>query len=267
MDVVNRGMGRHRVAGLALLLGLGLPLAACTSDPQYLPAPAPIEVSAGPMGPSAGMGSLTLPIERETAAEVDERAAQAAELGAPVPYVRMGDLDLTIEWTIKNLTGESGQARVQLVGANEWNAYVPLAFVVDPEEDEEPPPLAGNIPIELGPNQVRSGVLREDQLREATIDLELITRTGTNPFAAVLTRNEDDAAITVMPEGVAVPLDLLAGMIRIDFGFSADVHAVMEWAVRVRDRRGLLHRDLGAAPPEELTVFTPAEFVPPPPPP
>lgn len=253
----------------ALLRGvLGLAgLAACTSDPQYLPSPAPIEVGATDMSPFSGTTSITLPIELETAAAAREREAMAAALGAPVPYVRLGDLDVEVEWTIKNLTAVPGQARVKLNGANELNAYAPLAFVIDPDEDREPPPLAGDIPLDLGPDAVVSGVLREDQLREASLDLEQITRAGVNPFAAILTHNEDEPAVTVMPEGVAVPQDRLGQMIRFDLVFVANQHMVLEWALRVRDHRGLLHPDLGAAPAEELTVFDPAVFVPPPPPP
>ena len=249
-----------------LVLAGAVSLAACGNDPRYLSPTASIEVGNGPMGATAGTGSITLPIKLETPAQQAERMAMAAALGAPVPYVRLGDLDVELEWTIKNLTGEAGQARVNLVGANEVNAYVPMAFVIDPDEDEEPPPLLGNIPIDLGPDQVLSGVLREDQLREASIDLEQITRAGVNPFAAILTRNEDDPAVTVMPEGVAVPLDHLAQMIRFDLTFVANRHMVLEWGVRVRDQRGLLHDELLAAPAEELTAFMPAEFVPPPPP-
>lgn len=246
---------------------LVLPLAACGSDPRYLSAPASIEVGAGGDGATAGVGSIQLPIELETPGDRAERDAMAAALGAPVPYVRVGDLEVEIEWTIKNLTAEAGQARVNLTGANEIAAYVPMAFVIDPDEDQEPPPLSGNIPIDLGPNQVLSGVLREDSMREASIDLEQITRAGVNPFAAILTRNEDDPAVTVMPEGVAVPIDRLAQMIRYDLTFLANKHMVLEWSVRVRDQRGLLHDELLAAPAEELTPFMPADFVPPMPPP
>ncbi len=266
-------MRRHRPPLVAVTLAPAcwavgaLALAACGSDPQYLPAPLSIEVGNGPMAANSGTGTITVPIELESPADAEARAALAARLGAPVPYVALGDLDLELEWAIKNLTDQPGQARVNLTGANELYAYAPLAFVIDPEEDREPPPLAGNIPIDIGAGAVVSGVLREDQLREAAIDLELITRGGINPFAAILTRNEDDPAVTVMPEGVAMPLDRLGAMIRFDLTFVATGHMVLEWGVRVRDRRGLLHHDLTGAPAIELTPFAPVEYVPPPPPP
>lgn len=250
-----------------LVVVAALPLTACASDPRYLPAPLSIEVGAGPMGATAGTSSVQLPIGLESTGDHDARDRLAATLGAPVPYVRLGDLDVELEWTIKNLTDQPGQARVLLTGANELNAYVPLAFVVNPRVDALPPPLAGNIPLDLGANEVQSGVLREDQLREASLDLELITRGGLNPFAAILTRNENDPTVTVMPEGVAVPVERLGQMIRFDLTFTANRHMVLEWGVRVRDRRGLLHPDLDAAPAAELTEFHPVVYVPPPPPP
>lgn len=241
-------------------------LAACGSDPVWLPAPAPIEVGNGPMGAVTGTNTVTLPIAHESNADRMARVDMATALGAPVPYVRIGDLDVEIELTIKNLTAEAGQARVNLTGANELFAYVPGAFVFDPIRDREPPPLAGNIPIDVGPDAVVNRVLREDTLREASIDLEQITRGGVNPFAALLTRNEDDPAVTLVPEGVAAPIDRLGGLVRFDLTFVADHHMVVEWGVRVRDRRGLLHADLDAAPAEELTEFTPTDYTPPPPP-
>lgn len=259
-------MPRPSTSSLALALAGGLLAAGCGSDPRYLASPAPIEVGNGPDGASSGMTTITLPIELESNADRMARDELAAALGAPVPYVRLGDLDVEIEWTIKNLTGEAGQARVNLTGANELYAYVPLAFVIDPDEDEEPPPLAGNIPIDVGPDAVVSGVLREDEVREASIDLEQITRGAVNPFAAILTRNEDDPGVTLVPEGVAAPFDRLGQMIRFDLTFVANRHMVLEWGVRVRDRRGVLHADLAAAPADELTPFAPVEFAPPPPP-
>jgi hypothetical protein len=251
------------LAALAALAGLA---GGCGSDPRYLAAPGPIEVRNGPMGATTGTTSVTLPIEQESNADRMARDELAAALGAPVPYVRLGDLDVEIEWTIKNLTGEPGQARVNLTGANELFAYVPVAFVIDPDEDQEPPPLAGNIPIDVGADRVVSGTLREDALREASLDVELITRGGVNPFAAILTRNEDEEAVTLVPEGVAAPIDQLGQMIRYDLTFTADRHMVLEWGVRVRDRRGVLHDDLDAAPAGELTPFTPADYAPPAPP-
>jgi hypothetical protein len=248
--------------GLALLLPLAA--GACALDPIYLLPPAAIEVGADGMT-FTGTAQLTLPVRLETAEEAAERAARAAEIGAMVPFVTRADLLLSVEWTIKNLSGADGVARIQLNGANEWFGYAPLAFVTDPDDEEAPPPLAGNVPYLIPGGTTRSGVFREDQLAEASLDLELITRGGLNPFAALLAIHEDLEEIDA--GGVAVPLDALASLVRLDLILIADRHMVMEYAVRVRDRRrpALLHPELHDAPAGELTGFAPADFAPAPP--
>jgi hypothetical protein len=84
-------------------------------------------------------------------------------------------MHVSLSWTIKNLTDSDGVARIHVNGGNEWFAYVPAAFVIDPDDDEEPPPLMGNIPIPVPAGATVNGVFREDQVYEASIDLELIT--------------------------------------------------------------------------------------------
>jgi hypothetical protein len=247
---------------LAWLAAASLVALGCTDDPVYVQAPMPIEVGADGTTTTA-MGSVTLPIRLETTAEAEERAALATDLGVMVPFVTRDDLDLSVEWTVKNLSDAPGVARVQMNGANEWFGYNPTAFVVDAMEEDAPPPLTGDVPIDVPASETRSGVYREDQLAEASLDLELITRGGFTPFAAVLDTQEDMEEMTDAA-GMTVPGDAFASLVRIDMILIADRHMVLEYAVRVRDRRdpGLLHEELSAAPPEELQPLAPAEFVP-----
>jgi hypothetical protein len=86
-----------------------------------------------------------------------------------------------------------------------------------------------------------------------------------NPFAAMLTINEEDPGVTIPPS--VVPLEDLAQMIRFDLVFEADRHMVLEYGIRVRDHRNILHDEGLAAPAGEIVTWTPAMFVPPPPPP
>ncbi len=255
-------MARSVCIGLsvAALLAVG-----CTADPQYVQSPTPLEANAPGSMVNTATAVFDLPLRLEREDELLERTELAAELGIEVPYVKLGDLFVSIEWTIKNLEDSEGIARILVNGGNEYFYYVPLNFVVDPEEDEEPPPLMGDIPLTIGPNATVSGVLREDTLREGSIDLELITRGALNPFAAVLQIHEDMTEFTD-GAGTTVPLAAFAGMIRYEVSFTANRHMVMEYAIRVRDDRGILHEELLDAPVEELTVFDPAEFTPPPPP-
>jgi hypothetical protein len=52
-------------------------------------------------------------------------------------------------------------------------------------------------------------------------------------------------------------------MVRFDIILRANTHMVLEYGIRVRDDRGILHDELLDAPPEELTGFNPIAIQPP----
>jgi len=238
--------------------------AGCADDPIYVQPGTALEV--GGMSPGDATAQLMLPVRLETEVEAQDRARLEAELGTMVPLVRRSDLDISIEWNVRNLDPDnSALFFLSLNGANEYFAYNPAAFVVDPEEDEEPPPLAGGIPTEIEAGATMSGVFREDDLLEAAHDLELITRGAINPFTALLTNNEDETELDAA--GILIPLEHTAQMVRFDIVFSSGGNLVLEYAARVRDHRDpdLLHDELQFADPAELVMFAPADFVPPPP--
>lgn len=253
---------------LACSLVSATALVACAADPQYIPGPSSIEVGIEGTDVFTGSVVVDLPVRPETMEDAEERVALATELGIDagmLAYVRNGDFDVSIEWTIKNLAGSEGEARIKVNGGNEFWYYVPTEFVVDPEEDEEPPPLMGDVPLRIAESGTRSGVFREDQIHEAAVDLEQITRAMVNPFAALLTVNEEDPGVAV--GGVLVPLEHVPQMIRFEVVFEADRHMVLEYGIRVRDHRDILHDHGLAAPAGEIVTWNPAMFVPPPPPP
>src|SRR5690606_15435520 len=124
--------------------------------------------------------------------------------------------------------------RIDLNGANEEIAYDPSMIMLADEDDPPPPPLAGNIPYDIGPNATVSGVFREDQLREAAIDLDQITRGNINPFAALLTINKQAASFQPVtpydpptetggePTGPAIPAAAFRHLVRVDITFRPD---------------------------------------------
>ena len=257
---------------LLLAFGAATLAAACTEDPRYVRAPMQTGLEVGIEGAdgmivATATRSIDLPVAIETMEDATARATRAAELGVDVPYVRLDDLSVSIEWTIKNLSMMDGVARIDVNGASEYFAYIPTAFVFDPEEDEEPPPLMGDIPINVPALGTRSGTFREDQVREASLDLEQITRAMVNPFAAMLTTSEDVPGLMIAPATTMIPQEDLGLLVRYDLILEADQHMVMEYQLRVRDHRGILHEDLLFAPAGELTTFAPQDFMPPPPPP
>ncbi len=241
---------------------------ACTEDPRYIYPEEPI--SAEPVldeeAPPLPPIQLTLPVRLEKPDEAEKRAALAAELGVDVPFIGVDDIDLSLEWTIRNLEDSDAEVRIHLTGANEYFAYVPASFVVDPEEEPTPPPLAGDIPLVIPALGTISGVFREDQMREASIDLDLITRGGINPFAALLEVHEGLEEIVV--EGAtAIPREAFASLIRFDLSLLTNRRVIMEYALRARShvRPNLIHKEGLSAVAGELTVFAPVDFVPPPP--
>jgi hypothetical protein len=269
------------IALSSVLVGL---VACNANDPVYLQAPMAMEAG---MPDPANMGmlsqakaSLALPIKTETAADKAKRDAASARL-APiqVPYVKVGDIAIDVEWTIKNLDTMSGQARVELNGASEFFSYDPSIIHLSPPDAEDPPKtpgLAGDVPIVVPAGGTVSGLFTEDDLLEASIDLDQVTRGNVSPFRAVLTVSKSalsfqpmtapvlNAAgeVTQSPTGPPVPREAFAAMVRIDLVFKPDRHMVLNFNVRVRDLRGIMHDMLLAAKPAELQMFDPMPYAP-----
>jgi hypothetical protein len=268
------------IALSSLLVGL---VACNANDPVYIQAPMTMEAG---MPDPAGMGltqasaSLQLPIKTETAADKKARDARSAQL-APiqVPYVKVGDLELDVEWTIKNLDTKPGQARIQLNGASEFFVYDPTMINLAPPGAEDPPKtpgLAGDIPINVPAGGTVAGLFTEDELREASIDLDQVTRGNVNPFYASLTVSKNALSFQPMtppavnaagdivqsPTGPAVPREAFAEMVRIDLVFKPDRHMTLDFNVRVRDLRGIMADMLLAAKPSELQMFNPMPYAP-----
>jgi hypothetical protein len=239
--------------------------AGCGSDPQYLPTREYIEVGIPDSGITIAFTQVILPVRLESPREAMERAALSQELGGlNVPFVTRDGLDISIEWTIRNLGDVEGTARIHVNGGNEWFYYLPINFVIDPDEDEEPPPLIGDIPMVIPASGTVSGVLREQQLREAALDVELITRAQENPFAAILQIHEGEIIeLTDVSSGLTVPERAFGHLVQLDIGLESNRHMVLEYSVRIRDHRELLHDFLVDAPAGELTAFAPVGYIPP----
>jgi hypothetical protein len=257
-----------RRIGPALLI---LAAACGTDDPIYLaPTPAAIEVDPANML-AAVTSSVQLPV-----LNVDqdpdwpiERMALATQLGLTIdqiPQARRDDYDVSIEWTIKNLSDQPGIATIAVLGASEYYYYDPAMFIIDPMEDEAPPPLMGGVPIMVPALGVISGVFREDHLAEAAQDWDAISRGGVTPQFAALTQWETpDVTGGTGGELAAIPSAAVAALVRIDLTFTADQHMVLEYVLRVRDKHDRLapFEDPAAG---RLVPPSTTAFVPPPPP-
>jgi hypothetical protein len=264
---------------VVLPLVAGVALIGCANDPLYIPGPMTLEAGVDMMGMrSEALASLPLPIKTETASDQMARAALEAQLGVMVPYVRVGDLEIDVEWTIKNLETTPGKAFIQLNGDNEYFSYDPTLIVLNPDDEDAPPTpgLDGDVPLDVPEGGEISGLFTEDDLREAAIDLDQVTRGNVNPFRASLTisknAKEFQPLTMPMPEvpdymqtptGPAIPREAFAGLVRVDLVFKPDRHMVLEYNVRVRDIRGIMHELLLTAmteKPGELQPFDPVPY-------
>ncbi len=221
------------ISGLVGLVGLFA--IGCANDPVYLPAPMNLEggIDDGTGAISSARAELVLPINTETTKDATARAARSAELGVDVPYVKVGDIEVSVEWTIKNLEAMDGDALIELNGANELFSYDPTLIVLSADDEAPPTPgLDGDIPIHIPANSTISGLFREDQLREASIDLDQISRGNVNPFRAMLTVSKNVESfqplstydpnmpdIAQVPTGDPIPREAFRGLIRIDMVF------------------------------------------------
>lgn len=254
----------------------------CANDPVYLPSPTTID--AGEMMDMEGnllpgIGVLVIPVKRETMEDAADRARRQALMpaGVELPYIQVDDLEISVEWTIKNLTDKPGNAMVQFNGANQFFRYDPSMIELSADDEAPPPPgLSGDIPLDIPANGSLSGLFTEDNLREAAIDLDQITRGNVNPFRATLTISknidmfaqleplmfdEDGEPLPQATTGVVFPREAIPAILEADIVFKPDRHMTLEYTVRVRDIRGdMLPDKLLTAPMDELEPFMPADF-------
>jgi hypothetical protein len=230
--------------GLPRLLFLVVAAAGCNT-PTYLGQHRPLETLPDAMGggnlPDTDL--FVMPVRRPSA---DERAALRSEaqsrgLMMPVPWAGRRDFAVEIEWSMKNLETSGVVAYLSLNGGNEFGDYVPALYIdktANPEDQTPPPPLLGGQPIALGAGQITTGVFREDQIDEAALDLEAITRYPApegvlaTPFQVIShLSSQSSTGFESIPAN-----DVTPQMVRYQFLLSANGHVVVDYNVRVRDR-------------------------------
>lgn len=264
----------------------------CANDPEYVQCGATdtMDVCAldtanatGSGDAAAARGSLHVPVMPPDMnlmkAQMDLQATMPA--GVMVPLYRIDQYDLSVEYSIKNLDNKDGQFKVQLNGANEEAAWDPSMIV--PADNEAPPTpgLAGDVPTDIPAMGTYDGVFREDQLLEAAIDLDQITRANVNPFAATLIVNKNDPSIQPlsaqqppppgsnqappqMPTGPAIPRAAFRQFVRVDMVLKTlGPHLTMTYSLRIRPHVDkVIHPMAMDAPAAEITIYDPPPFIP-----
>jgi hypothetical protein len=270
-------------------------LVGCANDPEYvqcgtsdmmdacsLDSANAVMMGTGMDAFLAVKGSLHVPVRPETADLTKTRMALQATMptGVDVPLYRDDQYDVSVEYTVKNLDDKPGQVHVQLNAANEMFSWDPSMIMPAGDESPPAPALAGDVPIDIQGNGQYDGLFREDQLLEAAIDLDQITRGNINMYAATLTVNKNDPSFQPLsasmpppvgsdqppmqtPDGSAVPRAAFRNIVRVDIVMKSDTHMTIDFALRVRPHVNDVIHDMGMdAPVAELTILDPAPFIP-----
>jgi len=192
-------------------------------------------------------------------ADVASMGDPDAEPAARNPWLEAGDLDIEVAWSLTNDSDDDLTAWVMLDGASEFYDWNPIPLYGMSGDDEEIPfpTLLGFTPLELDPGQTLRGVFREDDLREAMYDLDVLTRFCGGPFAVLYNRHEVDPVGTDY-----VPQDArIAGlyMMRLTLGTNGPAH--LDYGLRLRDRDDVLF-DADAPDYDQRFEAEPEEFVP-----
>jgi hypothetical protein len=240
---------RTRLVCLGLL---ALTLGGC-NNPVYVGQRRPLGTMEDAMNPNGGFAAdrdlFVLPVRQPTMEEARRLVEEQMRLGLPdpIPWAAQRDFQIQIDWSLKNLEDREVTALFTINGGTEFGDYDPTLYV-DPtvQEDDQvvPPNLLGGTPITLKPNQTLTSLFREDELAEAGLDLEAITRYPdpanvlSTPFR-VLTRRSTASRIGY--EQIP-PNDVIPAMVRYAVALSADGRVALDYSVRVRDPNGKLLR-------------------------
>jgi hypothetical protein len=280
---------------IAISFGVSIGTIGCANDPQYvdcgssdtmdtcvLDTANAAMVGTGQNAIMAVKGSLHVPVRPETMDLMKARQALQMTMpaGVDVPLYRMVQYDVSVEYTVKNLDPKPGTVKISLNAANEQFAWDPSMIMPAGVESPPPPSLAGDVPIDIQANGELDGLFREDQLLEAAIDLDQITRGNVNMYAATLTVNKNDTQFQPLsaqqppppgsdmppmqtPSGSAVPRAAWRNIVRVDLMLEADTHMTMSFAIRLRPHVNDVIHVMGMnAPASELTILDPAAYVP-----
>jgi hypothetical protein len=186
-------------------------------------------------------GEYWLDFRDPSADELAELQPMGSMPAEQTPWVRAEDLTISVTWKVTNETDAPLTAWVLLDGATEFYDYDPIStFGAAGGEDEDEvqyPSLLGFTPRKVAPGQVLEGEFREDDLREAMYDLDVITRFCGGPLAVLNHRHEAD------PIGTdAVPSDaVLAAAVMLRLTLGASGPASLEYGVRLRQSEAKIY--------------------------
>jgi len=191
---------------------------------------------------------IDLPFRMPTA---DELAALSDVGDAQIPYaslpwLRRGDFEIQIDWTLSNIsTDDTVDVAVTVNGYNEFHEYNPGIQIVDNEV--QPDFSQWERTIRLEPGARRSGTIRQEELDEVAVDLATVVNGVPNANQIVHPQNHS----AVDPRSQMFIPDVIPALTGVRMGLRAQTGAggapptvVIEATVRVFDMRGVI-ADLG----------------------
>lgn len=154
-----------------------------------------------------------------------------------LPFVRRGDIEIQIDYTLSNIGDSSVVAGIMVNGINEFHEYVPGAEIVD---DELVVDFSGwERTIRLGPGERVNGTIREEQLDEVAVDLATMVNGAPSANQIVYFQNQS----SIDPRSQMYIPDMVPALTGVRVGLRSEtnqVPVVAEISVRVRDFRRVL---------------------------
>jgi len=156
---------------------------------------------------------------------------------ATLPFLRRGDIEVQIDFTLSNLGEETADAAFLVNGINEFHEYQPEARIVD---DELVVDFAGYERLfRIGPGERVSGTVREEQMDEIAADLATVVNGAPNANQIVYFQNQssiDRRSQMYLP-------DVVPALTGVRLGLRTESNAspiLAEVSIRVRDLRRVL---------------------------
>jgi hypothetical protein len=251
----------------AALACLGGAAGCSINEPIYIAAP--MDLTGGGLddtgAPIRVKGAIVLRFRQPSADEQKQLDDQSNQLGFGVPWLQRDHIHLELTYTLTNtgtMKDQNGNPvsslfKIGVDGANEYTKYDEDAVAAAFNTAGEQPiytPLIQPTPVLLAPGQTIQGTVREDDFREAELDLDAIGR-WMAPYAAVLINRSEvnPIGLEMVPPNVVIP-----AMQEIDLTISSDTTMDCKYMVRVRDDNDQLLHDSG----DQLFVPTPTVFMP-----
>jgi len=223
----------------------------CSSNsPKYFAPAKPLEAGGmmpamtGGMMASPSIAAIELPFRRPTDQERTALQEESKKLGFQVPFLQREDIDVSIQYTITNLSAEPGQASVAVDGANEYTSYDVAAIqsyigtLMLPPDADAPTvlPLFQTTKVIVPAKTKLSGNIREDDVAEIDRDLDAIGRFK-GPYLTVLLNDSTATPLgmEMVPKTVKLPQ-----LWKLIVSFKATVPMRLDFLVRVRDQANVL---------------------------